>query len=71
MPLNLFAKPARMFTPEEMHTYLGKLERELNETADVLDNDELLPDNPAAAAERVERFTIIKELLTATELGTS
>jgi len=38
---------------------------------DVSEEDELYRESPIAAAERVWRFTTIKELLTAAELGTS
>jgi Sec-independent protein translocase protein TatA len=62
----------RMFTREEMRTHIARLEREQSENAiDVSEEDELSRESPAAAAERVRQFTTVKELLTATELGTS
>ncbi len=39
--------------------------------ADVSEEDDPLVESPAAAAERVRQFMMIKEFLTATELGTS
>jgi hypothetical protein len=63
----------RMFTAEEIRTHLARLEREQGERAvDVLEEeDELYPESPIAASERVRQFTTIKEVLTASELGTS
>jgi hypothetical protein len=52
---------------------LAELERARNEEdTDVLqEDDDPLVESPAAAAERVRRFNLIKELLTATTFGTS
>jgi hypothetical protein len=62
----------RMFTPEEIRTHLARLERGESERAvEVSEEDELYPESPAAAAERVWQFTTIKEFLTASQLGTS
>jgi hypothetical protein len=62
----------RMFTPEEMRTHIVRLEREQSEKAgEASEEDELHRESPIAAAERVRQFTTVKELLTATELGTS
>ena len=62
----------RMFTPEEIRTHIAQLEREQSEKAvDISEEDELYCESQIAAAERVRRFTSIKELLTAAELGTS
>jgi hypothetical protein len=62
----------RMFSPDEIRTHMARLEREQTERdADISDEDELLRESSAAAAERVQQFTTIKELLTATALGTS
>ena len=62
----------RMFTPDEIRTHIARLEREQNEKAmDISEEDELFRESSAAAAERAQRFTTIKELLTATALGTS
>jgi hypothetical protein len=62
----------RMFTPEEIGARLAQIERALNENdIDVLEEDDPLRESPAAAEERVWQFLLIKELLTATTLGTS
>jgi hypothetical protein len=53
---------------------LARLEREQSERdADLaeLDEDDLLRESPARAAARIRQFAMIKELLTATALGTS
>ena len=61
-----------MFTPEEIGAQLTRIERERNEKdEDVLNEDDPLREGPAKIAERVRQFTMIKELLTATTLGTS
>jgi hypothetical protein len=54
----------RLFTADEIAVHLARLERAQIETATVLES-------PAAAAERVRQFTLIKELLTARAFGTS
>ena len=62
----------RMFTPDEIGAHLEQIERAQSEQdVDVLDEDDPLRESPAAAAERIRQFTLIKELLTATTLGTS
>jgi hypothetical protein len=62
----------RMFTSEEIRRHLVRLECEQSERAvDLSDEDELYPESPVAAAERVRQFTTIKEFLTASQLGTS
>ena len=63
----------RMFTPEELQTHIARVEREQRERAAAAseDDDELFPESPAVVAEQERRFAIIKELLTARELGTS
>jgi hypothetical protein len=44
----------------------------VDEEVDQFDDDEeLLRESPAAAGERARQFAIVKELLTAAELGTS
>ncbi len=61
-----------MFTPDEIGGHLEQIERAQSEQdVDVLDEDGPLRESPAAAAERIRQFTLIKELLTATTLGTS
>lgn len=62
----------RMFTPDKIGAHLAQIERAQSEQdVDVLDEDDPLRESPAAAAERIRQFTLIKELLTATTLGTS
>ena len=61
-----------MFTPDEIDAHLAQIERAQNEKdVDVLEEDDPLRESPAAAAERVRQFMLIKELLTATTLCTS
>ena len=62
----------RMFTPDEIGEHLEQIERaQSKQDVDVLDEDDSFRESPAAAAERIRQFTLIKELLTATTLGTS
>ena len=62
----------RMFTRQEMQTHIARIEREQSEQdIDITEDDDLITENPVAAAERARQFAIIKELLTAPELGTS
>jgi hypothetical protein len=63
----------RMFTPDEIGAQLAQIERSQNErNVDVLEEeDDLLREGPAAVAECVQQFTLVKELLTAPMLGTS
>ena len=67
------SKVRHMFTPDEIRAHLAQIERSQNEKdVDVLEEgDDLLRESPAAAAERVQQFMLVKELLTATMLGTS
>ncbi len=59
-----------MFTPDEIGAQMAQIERSHNEkNADVLEDD--LPKGPAAVAECVQQFMLVKELLTAPVLGTS
>ncbi len=62
-----------MFTPDEIGAHSAQIERSQNEKdVDVLEEgDDLLRESPAAAAERVQQFMLVKGLLTATMLGTS
>ena len=70
--LRFISEVRRIFTPEEIGAQLTRLERERNqEEEDVLDEDDPLDEDPASIAERTRQFTTIKELLTATTLGTS
>ena len=62
----------RMFTPDEIGAQLAQIERSQNErNVDVLEEDDLLREGPAAVAECVQQFMLVKELLTAPMLGTS
>jgi hypothetical protein len=62
----------RMFTADEIGVHLAQIERAQNETAgDLLEEDDVLRETPAAAAERIRQFKLVKELLTAPTLGTS
>lgn len=62
----------RIFTPDEIGAHLAQIERAPNENdIDVLEEDDPLRESPAAAEGRVRQFLLIKELLTATMLGTS
>src|SRR5262249_34645671 len=69
-----------LFTPQEMRTHFARIVREQteytagndDEEEDAFDEDDgLIRESPAAAAERARRVATIKELLTAAELGTS
>jgi hypothetical protein len=61
-----------MFAPDELGAHLAQFERAQNENDnDILEKDDPLRESPAAAAERTRQFLLIKELLTATTLGTS
>ena len=61
----------RMFTPDEIGAQLAQIERSQNErNVDVLEEDDL-SEGPAAVAECVQQFMLVKELLTAPMLGTS
>ena len=62
----------QMFTPEEIRSHIARVEREQREKHAVSeDDDELFRESPATIAEQSRQFTMIKELLTAPELGTS
>jgi len=62
----------RMFAPDEIQEQLAEIERTQNEgDTNALEEDDPLRESPAAAAERVQRSSLIKELLTAATLGTS
>ena len=64
----------RMFTPAEIRTHIARIEREQQaKAAEALEDDEddTFRESPATAAARAQEFAIIKELLTAPELGTS
>jgi len=63
----------RMFTPDEIGPQVAQIERSHNEkNADVLEEEDgLLREGPAAVAECVQQFMLVKESLTAPILGTS
>ena len=64
----------RMFTPDEIGAHLARVERSQNKrNIDVLEgeDDDPLREGPAAVAECVQQFMLVKELLTAPMLGTS
>ena len=64
----------RMFSADELRLHLARLEREQSEqAADLaeLGEEEILPESPDRAATRDRQFAMLKELLTATTLGTS
>ena len=62
----------RMFTPEEVEAQLAAIEQAQNDkTTDDFDEEDPCRESPAEAADRVRRFNLIKELLTATKLGNS
>jgi hypothetical protein len=61
-----------MFTPQEIRTHVARVEREMHvESVTIEDDDDLLEESPTTIAKRAAQFATIKELLTATELGTS
>jgi hypothetical protein len=68
----IVSEMGRMFTPDEAGAQLMQIERSQNErNVDVLEEDDLLREGPAAVAECVRQFMLVKGLLTAPMLGTS
>jgi DNA-binding SARP family transcriptional activator len=62
----------RMFTPDEIASHLAQIERaQAEKDVEGLEEDDPFRESPAATAERVRQFNLIKELLTAAMLGTS
>jgi hypothetical protein len=62
----------RMFARAAIGAQLAQIERSQNErNVDVLEEDDLLREGPAAVAECVQQFMLVKELLTVPMLGTS
>ena len=62
----------RMFAPDEIKAELAHLERAQNEEdTDASEEDDSLWESAGAASERLQRFSLVKKLLTATTLGTS
>jgi hypothetical protein len=62
-----------MFTPDEIRQHIARVERERSERNVPMEDDdeEFMRESPETIAKRAAQFAIIKELLTATELGTS
>ena len=67
-----------LFTADEIGVHLARVERMQNEIdtdvaadGDIVEEDDLFAESPAAAAEHLRQFRVIKELLTAPALGTS
>ncbi|WP_340672683.1 hypothetical protein [Bradyrhizobium ottawaense] len=70
--LRFVSEVRRMFAPDEIGAQLAQIERSQNErNVDVLEEDDRLPESPAAVAQCVQQFMRVKELLTAPMLGTS
>jgi hypothetical protein len=63
----------RLFTSEEIVTQIARIERKQRENDAIAaeGGDEFFPESPETASERARQFILIKELLTAPELGTS
>ena len=64
----------RMFAPAEIHAHIARIERDQqakDADASGADEDEIFCESPATVTARARQFAIIKELLTAPELGTS
>ena len=66
------AEVRRLFTPGEIRSHVERIgrERRLRE-ADTQDDNDLVDDEPEPIAEQARQFEMIKELLTASQLGTS
>nr|WP_248114216.1 hypothetical protein [Bradyrhizobium sp. 2S1]MCK7664698.1 hypothetical protein [Bradyrhizobium sp. 2S1]MCK7664843.1 hypothetical protein [Bradyrhizobium sp. 2S1] len=61
-----FSEVRRMFTPDEIGAKLVQIELSQSErNVDVLKDDGFLLESPAAVAECVLQFILVKELLTA------
>jgi hypothetical protein len=62
----------RMFTPDVIGAQLAQIERSQNErNVDVLEEDDLLREGPAAVAVCARQFVLVKGLLTGSMLGPS
>ena len=62
----------RIFTLDEIETQLAQIETEQgNDPNEGLEEDDPFRESPAAAAGRVRKLNLVKELLTAAMLGTS
>lgn len=60
-----------MFTPLEISNHIARIERELDAKSLLEEDDDLTKESPTTIAKRAAQFATIKELLTASELGTS
>ena len=61
-----------MFTPLEIRNHIARVERELHEKSlPTEDDDDPIQESASTIAKRAAQFATIKELLIATELGTS
>jgi hypothetical protein len=62
----------RMFPLGEIHTHLEQIERARHEEhIEASDEDDPFGEDPETAAQHARQFSLLKELLTATNLGTS
>ena len=68
---HFFSEVRRMFAPEELRTHIARLEREQKASTANASPDDEFRESPQAVAARAQQFTIIKEFLTAYEIGTS
>ena len=61
-----------MFTPLKIQTHIARVERELHDKNLLVEgDDDIIRESPTTIAKRAGQLATIKELLTATELGTS
>jgi hypothetical protein len=66
------AQVRQLFTPEEIRTHIERIERDRNlREAEDPQDDDMATEDPETGATRSHQFDMIKELLTATQLGTS
>ncbi len=69
------ARVRSLFTPEELQTHIARIERDRTvrkaPSSKIEDEGDRFRESLQAATERARRFSLIKELLTAAELGTS
>lgn len=59
-----------LFTPHQIRSQLARIERDLKRAAARIDDDDAVTSDTRHAA-RAGRFALLKELLTAAQLGTS
>ncbi len=69
------AEVGSIFSLEELHSEIGRLEQEQKahaiEAAPITEGDEFLEPKPEVLAARSQRFAVIKSLLIAPQLGTA